>query len=150
MQIIFLLCINVAKLGVRIIGSRDDDVEGCTETVVNGQKVFAAGLTVQCIQTPGHTAGHMCYLIEHGGDRVVFTGDTLFVGGYAYHLIFFSEISFCASLCSCGKFFEGSGSDMYPSLYEKLGGLHPDTKVIYRVLRYSEISKAAFEGLCRP
>ncbi len=37
-------------------------------------------------------------------------GDCLFVGG-------------------CGKFFEGTGADMYVSLFEKLSSLPPDTKV---------------------
>ncbi len=43
-------------------------------------------------------------------EKVVFTGDTLFVGG-------------------AGKFFEGSPADMYDSLYTKLGSLPEDTKV---------------------
>jgi hydroxyacylglutathione hydrolase len=40
----------------------------------------------------------------------VFTGDCLFVGGV-------------------GKFFEGTATDMYVSLYEKLGKLPPETLI---------------------
>ncbi len=43
-------------------------------------------------------------------ERVVFTGDTLFIGG-------------------CGKFFEGNGSEMNKALNEILASLPDDTKV---------------------
>jgi len=43
-------------------------------------------------------------------ERVVFTGDTLFIGG-------------------CGKFFEGNGTEMNKALNEILAGLPDDTKV---------------------
>ena len=40
------------------------------------------GLNVTAIFTPGHTSGSVCYLVsgENAGDRVLFTGDTLFAG----------------------------------------------------------------------
>ena len=69
------------QTGLRVTGSREDEVEGCTEHVSDGETIHVAGLTICCIQTPGHTMGHICYYIEHEGDRCVFTGDTLFVGG---------------------------------------------------------------------
>ena len=43
-------------------------------------------------------------------ERVVFTGDTLFIGG-------------------CGKFFEGNGTEMNKALNEILASLPDDTKV---------------------
>lgn len=43
-------------------------------------------------------------------ERVVFTGDTLFIGG-------------------CGKFFEGSAEEMESALNKVLAGLPDDTKV---------------------
>ncbi len=42
------------------------------------------GIPVRCISVPGHTAGHMCYLVDN---RILFTGDCLAVnkyGGYAF------------------------------------------------------------------
>ena len=42
------------------------------------------GISVRCILVPGHTAGHMCYLVDH---RILFSGDCLAVnqnGGYAF------------------------------------------------------------------
>ena len=54
--------------------------------------------------------GHMAFFCQAGAARHVFTGDVLFIGG-------------------CGKFFEGTAKDMFPSLYDKLAALPPDTQV---------------------
>lgn len=43
-----------------------------------------AGIKIQAIQTPGHTLGHTCYLID---DKVLFSGDCLAIndnGGYSF------------------------------------------------------------------
>jgi glyoxylase-like metal-dependent hydrolase (beta-lactamase superfamily II) len=37
----------------------------------------ASGCTVQPVATPGHTADSVCFLVESGGERAVFTGDTI-------------------------------------------------------------------------
>ena len=39
--------------------------------------IEAAGLTITCLHTPGHTPGSQCFMAED----VLFTGDTLFVEG---------------------------------------------------------------------
>ncbi len=36
-----------------------------------------AGVSVATIATPGHTADSVCFLAEHGDERVVFAGDTI-------------------------------------------------------------------------
>ncbi|SCE72902.1 Glyoxylase, beta-lactamase superfamily II [Micromonospora viridifaciens] len=36
-----------------------------------------AGLTIRLVPTPGHTADSVCFLVEHGDERVVLTGDTI-------------------------------------------------------------------------
>ncbi|MEV0152563.1 MBL fold metallo-hydrolase [Micromonospora sp. NPDC050686] len=36
-----------------------------------------AGLTIRLLNTPGHTADSVCFLVEHGDERVVLTGDTI-------------------------------------------------------------------------
>ncbi|MFI5837187.1 MBL fold metallo-hydrolase [Micromonospora sp. NPDC051300] len=36
-----------------------------------------AGLDVRLVPTPGHTADSVCFLVEHEGERVVLTGDTI-------------------------------------------------------------------------
>jgi len=55
--------------------------------------------------------GHICYYVQSpAGEKAVFTGDTLFLGG-------------------CGRFFEGTADQMYSALIEKLGKLPDETKV---------------------
>jgi len=46
------------------------------ETFKIGQEI-----TVKALHTPCHTQDSICWLMEDGSDRVVFTGDTLFIGG---------------------------------------------------------------------
>jgi hydroxyacylglutathione hydrolase len=45
-----------------------------------GSSVRVGSLEVQSIHTPGHTPGSQCLKIERGAERVLVTGDTLFVG----------------------------------------------------------------------
>ncbi|MFG1843728.1 MBL fold metallo-hydrolase [Micromonospora carbonacea] len=42
-----------------------------------GEALPAAGLTVRALPTPGHTGDSVCFLVEHGDERVVLTGDTI-------------------------------------------------------------------------
>jgi glyoxylase-like metal-dependent hydrolase (beta-lactamase superfamily II) len=43
--------------------------------------MFALGeLTVECLATPGHTPGGLCYLTSRKGQSLCFVGDTLFAG----------------------------------------------------------------------
>ena len=49
-----------------------------TDTVEEGSQITLAGMTFTVLHTPGHTRGSVCYQC---GD-CLFTGDTLFVGGY--------------------------------------------------------------------
>ena len=53
---------------------------------------------------------HTCYLASDGNGQVVFTGDTLFLGG-------------------CGRFFEGNAQEMHHSLCNVLGSLKDSTLV---------------------
>ncbi len=44
---------------------------------------FTVGsLSVRALLVPGHTVGGMCYLVEGDGQRRLFTGDTVMVGGF--------------------------------------------------------------------
>ena len=42
----------------------------------HGDRINVSGIDIKCIETPGHTPGGMCFLVEDN----VFTGDTLFYG----------------------------------------------------------------------
>lgn len=52
-----------------------------TKTVSNGETVEYYGLKITAISTPGHTKGSCTYLVcdEKTGEKVLFTGDTLFM-----------------------------------------------------------------------
>ena len=41
------------------------------------ERLGAGGLEINVLDTPGHTGDSICFLVECGGERVVFTGDTL-------------------------------------------------------------------------
>ena len=47
-----------------------------TQTYAEGTRLHLAGLDISVLQTPGHTPGSVCLLI----DDTLFTGDTLFAG----------------------------------------------------------------------
>ena len=106
--------IRAAFPSVDIIGSTFDNVEGCT-IFANDLDIInlTQRIQVKCLLTPGHTIGHMCYLVtcptSTDVKQAVFTGDCLFIGG-------------------CGKFFEGTAADMFPSL-RRLFELDEDTLV---------------------
>lgn len=46
----------------------------------HGEVVVVGGLRVNALDTPGHSPDSMSFYLEEGDDRVVFSGDTLFVG----------------------------------------------------------------------
>ncbi len=49
-------------------------------TFFDGQTMTLEGLKVTAIHTAGHTKGSVCYLIEDGKEKALFSGDTLFCG----------------------------------------------------------------------
>lgn len=102
----------VAKMpGLDVIGG-DTRIDGVTRLVQHGDTLRVGGLQVSCLFTPCHTTGHICYYVTRPAapDRIVFTGDTLFLGG-------------------CGRFFEGNAEQMHENMVNILGQLPPDTKV---------------------
>lgn len=97
--------------GLTVCGN-DDRIGALNKKVKHGDQFKLGQLTVNALETPCHTTGHICYYV-HSDDlktKTVFTGDTLFVGG-------------------CGKFFEGTPQQMYHALIEVLGSLPPETQV---------------------
>jgi hydroxyacylglutathione hydrolase len=49
--------------------------------LAEGDRVAVGDLVVECIDTPGHSSGHLSFLLEHGGRRSLFGGDVVFHGG---------------------------------------------------------------------
>ncbi|XP_014291935.1 hydroxyacylglutathione hydrolase, mitochondrial isoform X1 [Halyomorpha halys] len=89
----------------------DKRVDAVTDIVKEGQKIKIGSLVAECLETPCHTTGHICFVVgPPGSPEAVFTGDTLFIGG-------------------CGKFFEGDAKMMCEALIGKLSALPDETKV---------------------
>ena len=102
-----------SKLGIdRVYGHTSDRgrIPGQTQYLSEGDTFEVGRLEVRALHIPGHTLGAVAYVVtnEHD-DPVVFTGDTLFIGG-------------------CGRLFEGDPPMMHASL-SKLAALDPRTKV---------------------
>lgn len=70
-----------ARFGASVIGPKAerDAIAGLDFSVVDGDPVAVGGLVGRVLETPGHTKGHIVFLFE--GERLLFSGDTLFVMG---------------------------------------------------------------------
>ena len=64
--------------------------------------------------------------MEDGDERVVFTGDTLFIGGENISKPYYL---FAEGDAGCGRFFEGTPKEMNTALNKTLAALPDDTKV---------------------
>ncbi|KAL2160660.1 hypothetical protein VTH06DRAFT_1348 [Thermothelomyces fergusii] len=100
----------ISELGqpLEIIGGKD--CQKVSRTPKHGETFNIGSIAVKALHTPCHTRDSICWFMQDGDDKVVFTGDTLFHGG-------------------CGKFFEGTGEEMHKALNETLGSLPDDTRV---------------------
>lgn len=84
---------------------------------------------MKALHTPCHTQDSICYFLEDGDQRAVFTGDTLFTGGI-FSLAAESLNKTHSDTCKgCGRFFEGDAAQMNKALNETLASLPDDTKV---------------------
>eukprot|EP01043_Picozoa_sp_COSAG02_P057128 COSAG02_NODE_6886_length_3307_cov_13.456359_1_plen_766_part_10 len=72
---------------VRVFGGLYDDVDCCTDALQEGEKTCTVGsLHFEILHTPCHTAGSIMFLLPGvEGRDVLFTGDSLFVGGVGAH-----------------------------------------------------------------
>lgn len=97
--------------GLKILGG-DDRIPAMNQKVSHGDEIMIGNITVQCLSTPCHTGGHICYFANGKSEEgpALFTGDTLFIAG-------------------CGKFFEGTADQMHAALIEKLSSLPDETRV---------------------
>ncbi|KAM0211620.1 hypothetical protein ACHAQI_005179 [Fusarium lateritium] len=99
-----------------IIGGKD--CEGVTKTPGHGETFKLGDITFKGVHTPCHTQDSICFFVEDGNDKAVFTGDTLFIGG-------------------CGRFFEGNAQEMHEALNKRLVAL-PDDTVVYPGHEYTK------------
>ncbi|SFX42515.1 hydroxyacylglutathione hydrolase [Marinospirillum alkaliphilum] len=106
------------KAGVTVVGSVQDvyRLPPLNLQVTQGDRFQLLGHTVQVLEVPGHTLGHIAYFIEDQHPPLLFCGDTLFAGG-------------------CGRLFEGTPEQMHASL-QALARL-PDTTRVYPAHEYT-------------
>ncbi|OBT77431.1 hypothetical protein VF21_04260 [Pseudogymnoascus sp. 05NY08] len=97
-----------ADKNLPVIGGKDSDA--VTKTPAHNSGFSFGSIVVKALHTPCHTQDSICWFMQDGNQKVVFTGDTLFHGG-------------------CGRFFEGSAEEMDKALNKTLGSLPDDTKV---------------------
>ena len=98
------------KTACEVIGPDVSGIRGVDRCVRDGDRIEMGSVVFEVIATPGHTLSSVCYYAANvEGDGLVFTGDTLFVGG-------------------CGRLFEGSAEQMFQSL-TRLTQLPDQTRV---------------------
>nr|WP_315262855.1 hydroxyacylglutathione hydrolase [uncultured Limnohabitans sp.] len=96
--------------GAQVFGPAREDMPAPFTPVMQGDCLELLGQTVQVLDVPGHTAGHVAYVLPEAPDSpVLFCGDTLFSGG-------------------CGRIFEGTPEQMQASL-DLLASLSANTRV---------------------
>lgn len=99
--------------GLLVYGGAMDSVPGVTNPVADGDSISAGPLTFQVKFTPGHTIGHVVYILDaekYGAPTCLFSGDHLFISG-------------------CGRMFEGPPSTMLKSLDSLLS--LPDNTLVW-------------------
>lgn len=69
------------RFGLKIYGPKAeaDRIPGIDVELVEGSKLEFADQPVEVIETPGHTAGHICYYLPQS--KVAFVADTIFALG---------------------------------------------------------------------
>ena len=67
------------RFSLKIFGPKDSKIPGIDVELSEGSKFEFAGQPVEIIETPGHTADHICYYLPKS--HVAFVADTLFAMG---------------------------------------------------------------------
>ena len=81
---------------------KPDKIPGYTQTLNDLQTMTIGDLSVCCMDTPGHTDDHVCFVIHHISPTstkipFLFSADTLFIGG-------------------CGRLLGGTAEQLFYSL----------------------------------
>ena len=117
-----------SRTGCEIIGPAADAgrIPGIDRGVGDGDTIDFGGTVIEVFDTPGHTRGHIVFLLRQA--RIAFVGDTLFSLG-------------------CGRLFEGTPEQMWGSL-QKIMAWPADTK-LYCAHEYT-LANARFATTLEP
>lgn len=106
--------------GLEVVTTKFEDIPAATIRLGDDDVYTLGSLSVRALYTPCHTKGHVLFLVTPQDEAdspgtsptapVLFSGDTLFVGG-------------------CGRFFEGDGAQMVEALMGRVASLSPETLV---------------------
>lgn len=105
------------------------DCDGATWTPAHGEKLKIGNIEVTALHTPCHTQDSICWYMKDGDQKVVFTGDTLFIGGEFLSCAIIHTSLDCSDDVGCGRFFEGTAEQMHKALNVVLASLPDDTLV---------------------
>jgi len=133
-----------------VVYGGDLRVQSVTKLVTHGEIIKLGNLTIECLATPCHTSGHICYYV-HTADPINSATQSIrnvkSVVSHAIHdqpelqnpqstsvgggprierAVFTGDTLFIAG---CGRFFEGSPEQMDQNLNVILGNLPNDTRV---------------------
>jgi sulfur dioxygenase len=78
----------------------------------DGSQMVVGNLTLTALHTPGHTDDSYCFVLDHDGQKYLFTGDTLLIRGTGRT-----------------DFQNGSATEQFSSLFDKILTLPEDTWV---------------------
>ena len=96
--------------GCEIMGPDKNRIPSLDRIVENGDRLPFGPVEIRVISTPGHTETDVCYFMRRpDGDPVLWTGDTLFVGG-------------------CGRLYGGGPEALFDSL-NRVASLPEETLV---------------------
>lgn len=100
--------------GAVVHGPVGEAIDGLDLRHTDGDRFSWQGTSITVLDTPGHTRGHITYLLPDGldardPDPIAFVGDTLFSGG-------------------CGRVFDGTMTQLHDSL-TRLAGLPDRTRL---------------------
>jgi len=100
-----------SRTGCAVIGPADPRIPSLDRAIADGDVLPLGRASVEAMATAGHTSMSFCYRVADGqsNSQVVYTGDTLFVGG-------------------CGRVLESDARTMWRSL-QRLAGLPGGTLV---------------------
>jgi len=106
------------QFDVPVYGPHQENIPTVTQSLQEGDRISLQPLdvTLDIIEIPGHTRGHLAYYGSYQQKNVLFCGDTLFC-------------------CGCGRVFEGTPQQLYDSL-QKLAAL-PDNTQVYCTHEYT-------------
>jgi len=115
-----------------VYGPHNEDIPCVNHAVGEGDRIEidALGIKLEALDIPGHTRGHVAYLLptSDGDSGALFPGDTLFG-------------------CGCGRLFEGTAAQLHGSL-QRLAQL-PDETRVYCAHEYTE-ANIRFALACEP